>query len=176
MALLSLLGLFVPVLSAAQGDYQKYMSQYAGDYEKYMHGGGGNGGSGDYEKYYKKYMSQYGSGASGGYEKFMSQYAGDYASKYMPSSAESKKSAEAKPVSFAASDDSHSKKDSAKESDEKAHHSEHEQSGYQQYMNQGSQSGDYSKYMQGHGSQARSQHLVGGLQTDHTYVHTYIDP
>eukprot|EP00439_Symbiodinium_sp_Y106_P046802 s2036_g5.t8 len=154
MAPLSLLGLLVPVLSAAQGDYQKYMSQYAGDYEKYMHGGGGNGGSGDYEKYYKKYMSQYGSGASGGYEKFMSQYAGDYASKYMPS-AESK-SAEAKPVSLAAADESHSKKDSASKSDEA------EQGGYQQYMNQAgdykqylqSYGGDYSKYMQGQGSQA----------------------
>ena len=158
MAPLSLLGLLVPVLSAAQGDYQKYMSQYAGDYEKYMHGGGGNGGSGDYEKYYKKYMSQYGSGASGGYEKFMSQYAGDYASKYMPSSAESKSAEQAKPVSLAAADDSHSKKDSAK-SDE----AEAEQGGYQQYMNQGQgsgspTSGDYGKYMQGHASQAGTTH------------------
>ena len=154
MAPLSLLGLLVPVLSAAQGDYQKYMSQYAGDYEKYMHGGGGNGGSGDYEKYYKKYMSQYGSGASGGYEKFMSQYAGDYASKYMPS-AESKSAEQAKPVSLAAAD-SHSKKDSASKSDE----AEAEQ-GYQQYMNQGQgspTSGDYSKYMQGHASQAGTMH------------------
>eukprot|EP00439_Symbiodinium_sp_Y106_P046822 s2036_g5.t10 len=153
------MSLLVVLRCLSPGDYQKYMSQYAGDYEKYMHGGGGNGGSGDYEKYYKKYMSQYGSGASGGYEKFMSQYAGDYASKYMPS-AESK-SAEAKPVSLAAADESHSKKDSASKSDEA------EQGGYQQYMNQAgdykqylqSYGGDYSKYMQGQGSQARSSQM-----------------
>ena len=102
MAMLTLAGLLFPALSAAQGDYQNFLSQYAAPYQGYMRGGGDNQGSPDYQMYYQKYM-KYGAGAGGGFENFVSKYAGNYASKYVPSSDMNMQ--KSGPVSFAAVND-----------------------------------------------------------------------
>ena len=144
MAVRSMLGLVFPLLSSAQGG--DYMSQYAAPYQHYMQAGssGGSGGSG-YQQYYKKYMSQYGSGAAGGYEKFMSKYAGDYASKYMPSGSADESSEDAgKPLNFAAAEEDGSS--SAAKSKKDSPSGSQNGPGFGKYM-------DYSKYTQGHGSQ-----------------------
>ena len=56
MATVSLLALVLPAFSAAQG-YQQYMSEYAAPYQNYMQGG--NGGGGDYQKYFKKCLRRH---------------------------------------------------------------------------------------------------------------------